>query len=210
MNHPEIVGYVAAALVLATFTMRTMIPLRILGIASNVAFILYGYLDGLIPVMALHAILLPLNVHRLAEMRRLVREIHRAGENATDLSWLLPFMHTVARDPGETLFHKGDDASAMYLLTEGRVRLTEFNVDIRPGEVVGEIGLFSPQGTRTATAQCVESCRLQCITRDRVRELALQNPRFGFYLLGVISSRLIEDLRIIEGRVATQSTDNNP
>jgi CRP/FNR family cyclic AMP-dependent transcriptional regulator len=203
--NPEIFGYVASGLVLATFTMRTMIPLRILGIASNVAFILYGYLDGLIPVIALHAILLPLNVYRLAEMQRLVREIKEAGSaKASDLHWLLPFMHPVSRDPGATLFRKGDNADAMYLLTDGRIRLSEFDVEVQPGEVVGEIGLFSPQGTRTATALCVEGCRLQCITRERVRELALQNPRFGFYLLGIVASRLIEDLRIIERRVSAR------
>ncbi len=201
--NPEIFGYVASGLVLATFTMRTMIPLRILGIASNVAFILYGYLDGLVPVVTLHAILLPLNIYRLAEMRRLVREVRQAaGSEASSLAWLLPFMHAVSRESGETLFRKDDDADAMYLLTDGRIRLSEFNVDIQPGEVVGEIGLFSPQGTRTATAVCVDECRLQCITRDRVRELALQNPRFGFFLLGVVASRLIEDLRIIEQRSA--------
>jgi CRP/FNR family cyclic AMP-dependent transcriptional regulator len=203
--NPEIFGYVASGLVLATFTMRTMIPLRLLGIASNVAFILYGYLDSLIPVVVLHAILLPLNIYRLAEMRRLVREVKKAGGNETSsLSRLLPFMHAVSREPGETLFRKGDDADAMYLLTDGRIRLAEFNVDIRPGEVVGEIGLFSPQGTRTATALCEDKCRLQCITRNRVRELAFQNPRFSFFLLGIIAARLIEDLRIIERRVAPQ------
>ncbi len=200
--NPEIFGYVASGLVLATFTMRTMIPLRMLGIASNLAFILYGYLDDLVPVMALHAILLPLNVYRLLEMQRLVREIRQAGNaDAPGLRWLLPFMHSVSHDEGETLFRKGDEADAMYLLTDGRIRLSEFDVDILPGEVVGEIGLFSPQGTRTATALCADKCRLQCITRDRVRELALQNPRFGFFLLGVVAGRLIEDLRIIEQRV---------
>jgi CRP/FNR family cyclic AMP-dependent transcriptional regulator len=201
----EIFGYVASALVLATFTMRTMIPLRVLGIASNVAFIFYGYLDDLFPVMMLHAILLPLNVYRLVEMRRLVREVRQAGSaDVADLHWLLPFMHSVSRDQGETLFRKGDNADSMYLLTDGRIRLAEFDVELRPGEVVGEIGLFSPHGTRTATALCADKCRLQCITRDRVRELALQNPRFGFFLLGIVATRLTEDLRIIERRISAR------
>lgn len=64
MNFPEIFGYIASGLVLATFSMRTMIPLRLLGIASNVAFILYGFLAGLPPVLILHLILLPLNIYR--------------------------------------------------------------------------------------------------------------------------------------------------
>ena len=61
MDLSEVSGYVAAGLVLATFTMRTMIPLRLLGIASNVAFIVYGATAEIVPVLILHAILLPLN-----------------------------------------------------------------------------------------------------------------------------------------------------
>ncbi len=45
----EIAGYVAAVLVFLTFYMKIMIPLRIVGICSNCAFIVYGYLGGLYP-----------------------------------------------------------------------------------------------------------------------------------------------------------------
>jgi hypothetical protein len=38
-------------------------------IASNLAFIAYGYLDGLAPVLLLHMLLLPINVCRLAQLR---------------------------------------------------------------------------------------------------------------------------------------------
>lgn len=44
----EIAGYVAAVLVFLTFYMKIMIPLRIVGICSNCAFIVYGYLGGCI------------------------------------------------------------------------------------------------------------------------------------------------------------------
>ena len=42
---------------LATFCMRTMIPLRILTLVSNVLFCICGYLDNLYPVLILHLIL---------------------------------------------------------------------------------------------------------------------------------------------------------
>ena len=202
MELSEALGYVASGLVLATFTMRTMIPLRLLGIASNIAFISYGYFAGLLPVLILHAILLPLNVYRLAEMRRLVREVTQAGDGAAPLSWLLPFMKPMSVSAGTILFRKGDAADTMYLLTEGRVCLEEFNVDIEPGEVVGEIGVFAPKGQRTATAICRTDCRMQRVARERVRELVFQNPQLGFYLVGLIAGRLVEDLRIIETRAA--------
>ena len=43
MDLAALVGYCAASLVFLTFAMKTMIPLRIVGLASNVFFIAYGY-----------------------------------------------------------------------------------------------------------------------------------------------------------------------
>jgi hypothetical protein len=63
----EPVGYLASLLVLATFCMRDMIALRTVAIASNVAFIAYGWLVGIDPVLVLHVVLLPTNVWRLAQ-----------------------------------------------------------------------------------------------------------------------------------------------
>ena len=61
------IGFLASALVLAAFFMRQMIPLRILALCSNVAFLAYGLRFGLAPVWALHAVLLPMNGCRLAQ-----------------------------------------------------------------------------------------------------------------------------------------------
>jgi len=60
-------GFFAAGLVLCTFCMRRLVPLRGMGITSNLAFILYGYIVGIEPVLVLHLILLPANIIRLVE-----------------------------------------------------------------------------------------------------------------------------------------------
>ena len=73
MNYPAVVdeiGFAAAGLVLTTFYMRSMIALRWVAIASNLAFIAYGYLENLAPVLLLHLLLLPLNSFRLAQLRQ--------------------------------------------------------------------------------------------------------------------------------------------
>jgi hypothetical protein len=70
MNAYEPVGYLASLLVLATFCMRDMVSLRVVAIASNVAFISYGALAGISPVLLLHVVLLPVNVLRLSESVR--------------------------------------------------------------------------------------------------------------------------------------------
>jgi len=61
------VGYIAGALVLLAFHQKRMAPLRITALCSNVAFLTYGLALGLLPVWLLHALLLPLNLLRLAE-----------------------------------------------------------------------------------------------------------------------------------------------
>jgi hypothetical protein len=205
MNLAEIFGYVASGLVLATFSMRTMLPLRILGISSNVAFMAYGFLAGLLPVLILHAILLPLNIYRFVEMWRLIREIQHAAGGEHGMHALLPFMSSVTRPAGSTLFQKGDSADDMFLLTSGQIRLPEFNAEIGPGETVGEIGMFSPGGLRMTTAVCTEDCKLQRITRERLRELVYQNPRIGFSLIGVITARLLEDVNLLQRQLAASA-----
>ena len=71
-----IAAWVASLLVFSTFFMKTMIPLRVVGIASNVAFmsyalvgLAYGVFGRLYPILVLHACLLPLNVIRLRQVR---------------------------------------------------------------------------------------------------------------------------------------------
>jgi CRP/FNR family cyclic AMP-dependent transcriptional regulator len=70
LNWIELAGYLASALVFLTFYMKTMIPLRVVGILSNVAFMTYGLGGRLYPVFILHAILLPLNCIRLVRCGR--------------------------------------------------------------------------------------------------------------------------------------------
>jgi hypothetical protein len=64
MSWIDFVGYLAALMVLATFCMDTIVPLRGLAIASNVLFILYGIAGQLYPVLLLHAVLLPVTSQR--------------------------------------------------------------------------------------------------------------------------------------------------
>ncbi len=67
------VGYLACSLVFATFCTKRMVPLRTLAIGSNIAFISYGYLDGLWPILILHTALLPMNIYRLQQALLLER-----------------------------------------------------------------------------------------------------------------------------------------
>jgi hypothetical protein len=78
------VGFGAAGLVLATFCMRSMSALRWVAIASNVAFIAYGYLGHLAPVLLLHTLLLPVNICRLTQLRSAHVRSDAAAERQKD------------------------------------------------------------------------------------------------------------------------------
>jgi len=60
----DLLGYAASCAVLATFLMRTMAPLRLVAILSNVLFLVFGYIDQIYPVFFLHMALLPINTWR--------------------------------------------------------------------------------------------------------------------------------------------------
>ena len=66
----NLLGYAASCAVLATFLMRTMVPLRLIAILSNVLFLGFGYLQHIYPVLFLHMTLLPVNVWRLMALDR--------------------------------------------------------------------------------------------------------------------------------------------
>ncbi|WP_262272415.1 hypothetical protein [Microvirga yunnanensis] len=61
----DVLGYAASGLTLATFAQRTMLPMRIMALGANVCFIGYGAMGLFMPVLALHVILLPINLVRL-------------------------------------------------------------------------------------------------------------------------------------------------
>jgi len=61
----DLLGYAASCAVLATFLMRTMTPLRLIAILSNVLFLAYGYVQHIYPVFFLHMALLPINLWRI-------------------------------------------------------------------------------------------------------------------------------------------------
>jgi hypothetical protein len=71
MSNHDFLGFLASGLVLTSFWMRDMLLLRLVAIASNVAFITFGHVAHILPVMVLHCILLPVNLwHVLPMLRR--------------------------------------------------------------------------------------------------------------------------------------------
>src|SRR5215469_16241535 len=93
----EIVGYIASGLVLLTFTTTEMRPLRVMAILSNLAFIGYGLLDEILPVLALHVILFPLNVFRLAQLEIAKTRVQEASHREASPEIVSPHLFVDAK-----------------------------------------------------------------------------------------------------------------
>src|ERR1700729_2395484 len=191
MNWIEAAGYLASALVLATFCMKTMIPLRAAAICSNVAFIVYGFYDNLYPVLVLHGILLPLNVWRALQMLRLIRKVEAASKSDLSTDWLRPFMKDAQWKAGEVIFSRGDHADRLYMIINGEIHLEQIDYTMRAGHLLGEIGLFSSDHKRTQTARALTDVDLLWISEGELAQVCYQNPGIAFYFLKLTTNRLL-------------------
>jgi CRP/FNR family cyclic AMP-dependent transcriptional regulator len=195
----EIAGYIASALVASTFYIKTMLPLRIFAIGSNVAFMTYGYVGHLYPVLILHLFLFPLNIIRLHQIRKPTKDVREAVEGDFSLEWLTPYMSKTSYQKGTNIFTKGESANKMFYIHDGKIRLTDIGGFVQTkllerGAVLGEIGIFAPDRKRTATAIAEEETDVYSIDEDKIVQLYYQNPKLAFYLVKLITRRLIENL----------------
>lgn len=187
MRAAEFVGYLASALVFATFYMKTLTPMRVVAIASNIAFIGYGYLGEMLPILVLHSVLLPLNIWRLQRMWPKAKRVRRVTEDDFRLGRILPGTAYRHFAPGETIFRKGDPTRELLLITAGSVRLTELQIEVGEGAIIGEIGVFSQNKTRTVTAVALTTVDAVAIAEDRVIAVYDDNRELGFNLVALIT-----------------------
>lgn len=210
MNIPalELLGYLGAALVFATFYLKTLIRLRLLAIASNVVFIAYAEMGHMLPILVLHLLLLPLNTWRLMEIRQLIKRVRQSNQASIGAPELLvPFMRKVRIGKGQTLFQRGDRADCVYYLFEGSVRLPGKDIVIGSGQMIGIVGIFSEEHRRTDSALCLSDVELGVISKDRILELFYQSPEFGALLVRMVARRAALD-SINHGN--SRKTDGRP
>ena len=208
----EGVGYLAAAANVFVFISNTMIPLRIAAIIANVLFAVYFALKGYYPLFALHAFMAPINIFRLRQIRRLIFDVREATKAASagefDYEWLRPYMKQIELPEGFTLHRKGDLSQEAYVIVRGEVLLIEPKVTLLAGAFFGEMGLFTEENRRTATAVAKTDLTLLCVRYDDLLELAAQDPQFGFYLMKLMMRRMQHNVAL--ARTAAISEQTSP
>jgi signal-transduction protein with cAMP-binding, CBS, and nucleotidyltransferase domain len=201
-EHAGTVGAVfASVFVVATTTMKTMIPLRVFGIIANIVLIVtsipsHNYLN-----MVVQTAMLFVNGYRLHQMLQLIRDVKRSVNSDLSIDWLKPFMSERNYAAGDVLFYKDEKAEDMLYIVSGRFRLVESGIELPVGAIVGEFGMLSPSKERTQTLECIEAGLVLCVTYSKVEELYVQNPAFGFYFLRLASQRLFQNIAKLQQQV---------
>jgi CRP-like cAMP-binding protein len=192
----------ASIFVVATLSMRTMIPLRIFAILTNLVLIGTAIPSHNYPVILVQTLVLVLNSYRLHQMLQLVRDVKKSVNSDLSMEWLKPFMTERKCEAGEVLFYKDEKAEEMFYIVSGRFHLVESGIELPVGAIVGEFGMLSPSNARTQTLECVEGGLVLSVSYTKVEELYVQNPAFGFYFLRLFSARLFQNIATLQEQVA--------
>ncbi len=210
-EHAGTAGAVFASIfVVATTTMKTMIPLRVVGILTNLVLIGTAIPTRNYLVIVVQSVVLVLNSYRLHQMLQLIRDVRKSVNSDLSMDWLKPFMTERSCKTGEIIFYKDEKADDMLYIVSGRFRLVESGIELPVGAIVGELGMLSPSKVRTQTLECIADGLILSVSYTKVEELYVQNPAFGFYFLRLASARLFENIDKLEQRLAQQASAAKP
>ena len=131
-------------------------------------------------------------------------------------------MTDVELSRGERLFAEGDEGDRLYVVLDGKIKLTRAAPDGRenllsvvgPGEMFGELSLFDPR-PRTSSASAVTDATLAALAHDTLRGWLLERPDVSMHMLQALARRLrrandvVADLVFtdVPGRVAKNLLD---
>jgi hypothetical protein len=203
----NMLALMGAIFFVATLMVRTIVPLRIIGIVSNVFFIAYGALAGSMATFFLYLLSLPINAIRLRQMLTLVKKARLSAQGDLSMDWLRPFMSPRKYRKGDILFHKGEPANEMFTTVTGKFLVSEIGIELPPGRILGELGFVDPKNRRTQTVECIEDGDVLTITYEKLLELYFQNPEFGYYFLRLTTERLMQNISRLEGVVEASKKD---
>jgi CRP/FNR family transcriptional regulator len=106
-------------------------------------------------------------------------------------------MSDVKLSRGEHLFLEGQDGDRLYVVLDGKLKLTRAAADGRenlwsvlgPGEMFGELSLFDPR-PRTSTASAVTEATVAALAHDALRQLLLERPEVSMHMMQALARRL--------------------
>jgi CRP-like cAMP-binding protein len=128
-----------------------------------------------------------------------------ASLSADTMAKVAQQMRPVSYGNGQQIFSRGDAGTELYLLLEGRVRLSIISLDGRelafahasPGDIFGEIATLDG-GARTADATAVSAVKALTLSRGQINTLVETSPQFAKAAIELLCRRLREGDQQIE------------
>lgn len=99
--------------------------------------------------------------------------------------------------PGSIIFEEGDPADGVAAILEGHVEVLKQGrvlATLGPGSVLGELSLFMPSATRTATARAETPVRMIKWRADDVRDRLARHERLATAIVADLAFVLAERL----------------
>ncbi|MBV9207467.1 MAG: Crp/Fnr family transcriptional regulator [Actinobacteria bacterium] len=131
-------------------------------------------------------------------------------------------MSDVKLSRGEHLFLEGQDGDRLYVVLDGKIKLTRAAADGRenllsvlgPGEMFGELSLFDPR-PRTSAASAVTDATVAALAHDALRPWLLERPDVSMHMLRALARRVRREFDVtadlvftdVPGRVAKNLLD---
>jgi CRP/FNR family transcriptional regulator, cyclic AMP receptor protein len=114
-----------------------------------------------------------------------------------DTATFRPHVHAVLLHKGDQLFAEGDLGDCLYVVIDGKMKLTRTAPDGReslvsvhgPGDMFGELSMFDPT-YRTSTGVAVTDSRLAVLAHEDLRAVLTTRPAVSLLLLKALAQRL--------------------
>ncbi len=109
-------------------------------------------------------------------------------------------------EPGQAIFLRADEGSALFAILSGQVRIVIGGTDggehmlrmLGPGEMFGEISMLDGR-PRSADAMAVTRCRLLRLERRSLFAVIASQPAVAIKLVGILCERLRDTTAQVEG-----------
>ncbi len=108
------------------------------------------------------------------------------------VSKVAEIVETTSINAGQTLFEKGERGTAMYIITQGRVRVHDTDLvlcHLGSNDVFGEMAALAEHEVRSASITAVEDTTLLRLERDALFDLISREPEVAKALIHVLCER---------------------
>ena len=158
-------------------------------------------------VIPLREVTLPHQCPRPVRMSVLSRATYFVGLDEDDLDRIDRLMQVRSWAAGDHVYHAADQADALFVVAEGRVKLSQVTADgtetltdiLVPGELFGAMSSLGEPYHQQSASALVATCTLR-INQSDFRDVLATEPRVALKVLDDVAARLIRAQSDIGGQ----------